>query len=96
MWRARSGSPLPESLSRVARAVPAENGLRVAWLLEPPAESYALGTVLKSRVLFHNSGQNPIMFLTETWHQDDQHQARDADGQEIKVGSTWYQASRQC
>ncbi len=30
------------------------------------------------------------MFLTETWHQDDHHQARDASGQEINVGSTWY------
>jgi hypothetical protein len=90
MRRVRSGSPLPESLSKVAWGTPAENGLRVAWILEPPAESYSLGTVLKSRVLFHNSGQNPIMVMTETWHQDDQHQARDAVGQEIKVGSTWY------
>ena len=86
----KSGSPLPESLSKVAWGAPAENGLRVAWLLEPPAESYALGTVLKSRVLFHNSGQSPILFMTETWHQEDKHQARDGDGQEIKVGSTWY------
>ncbi|MFO1001610.1 MAG: M56 family metallopeptidase [Planctomycetaceae bacterium] len=90
MRRVRSGTPLPESLSKVAWGAPAENGLRVAWLLEPPAESYALGTVLKSRVLLHNSGQSPIMFLTETWHQDDRHQARDAAGQEIKVASTWY------
>jgi beta-lactamase regulating signal transducer with metallopeptidase domain len=86
----KSGSRLPESLGNAAWGELAENGLRVAWMLEPPAESYALDTVLKSRVLFHNSGKSPIMFLTETWHQDDRHQARDADGQEIKVGSTWY------
>jgi hypothetical protein len=86
----KSGSPLPESLSKVAWGAPAENGLRVAWVLEPPAESYAIGTVLKSRVLIHNNGLRPIFFLTETWHQTDEHQARDADGQEIKVGSTWY------
>lgn len=90
MHQVRSGTPLPESLRNVAWGTPAENGLRVAWGLEPPAESYALGTVLKSRVLFHNSGQSPILFLTETWHQEDKHQARDGDGQEIKVGSTWY------
>jgi beta-lactamase regulating signal transducer with metallopeptidase domain len=90
MRRVKSGTPLPESLRNVAWGKPAENGLRVAWVLEPPAESYSLGTVLKSRVLFYNSGQSPIVFMTETWHQDDRHQARDAAGQEIKVGSTWY------
>ncbi|MFO0978780.1 MAG: M56 family metallopeptidase [Planctomycetaceae bacterium] len=90
MRRVKSGSALPESLRNVAWGQPSENGLRVAWVLDPSANSYSLGTVLKSRVLFHNNGLRPIMFLTETWHQDDRHEARDAAGQEIKVGSTWY------
>ncbi|MBL8814298.1 MAG: DUF1549 domain-containing protein [Planctomycetaceae bacterium] len=90
MRRVKSGTPLPESLRNAAWGEPAENGLRVAWVLDPSADSYSLGTVLKSRVLFHNGGLRPIMFQTETWHQDDRHQARDAAGQEINVGSTWY------
>ncbi len=90
MRRIKSGSPLPESLRDVAWGEPAENGLRVAWVLEPAGDAHSFSSVLKSRVLFHNSGESPILFLAETWRQDDRHQARDASGQEIKVGSTWF------
>src|SRR5262249_39814986 len=61
------------------------NGLRAAWLLEPRAKEYALGTVLKARVLFHNTGKDPVVFTTETWHQWDEHKARDAKGNDVKV-----------
>jgi len=41
-------------------------------------------------VLFNNTGTKPVIFKTETWHQDDRHEARDAHGNAINVGSTWY------
>ena len=39
---------------------------------------YPHGSVLKARVLFHNAGNTPVVFQTETWHQDDTHTVRDA------------------
>lgn len=86
----KPGRPLPAELKNAAWGTPAANGLRAAWLLEPSAEQYPLGSVLKSRVLFHNTGKEPVLFTTETWHQDDPHTARDANGAEIKVSGTWY------
>lgn len=79
------GRPLPADLATAAWGEPAANGLRAAWLLEPVRDQYALGTVLKARVLFHNAGKTPVIFKTETWHQYDHHTARDAKGNEIKV-----------
>ncbi|MFN0128482.1 MAG: biopolymer transporter ExbD, partial [Verrucomicrobiales bacterium] len=86
----RRGAALPKELESAAWGTPAENGLRAAWLLEPRAEKYAAGTVLKARVLFHNAGKAPVVFQTETWHQDDKHTARDARGVEIPVKATWF------
>ncbi len=63
-------------------------GLRMAWLLEPKEESYALGGVLKSRVLFHNTGKIPVCFATENWIQSGMHMAKDAAGKEISVWAT--------
>jgi len=45
---------------------------------------------MKARVLFNNTGTKPIIFKTETWHQNDRHTARDANEVAINVGSTWY------
>lgn len=90
MGNLQAGKPLPAELATAAWGAPAANGLRAAWLLEPRAEQYPLGSVLKARVLFHNSGKAPVVFKTETWHQADPHTARDAKGGEIKVSSTWY------
>jgi beta-lactamase regulating signal transducer with metallopeptidase domain len=90
MRMVRAGEPLPAELQSAAWGKPAANGLRAAWLLEPRAEQYALGTVLKARVLFHNSGTTPVVFETETWHQSDDHSARDAKGVEIPVNATWF------
>ena len=84
------GEPLPTELTSAAWGTPLANGLRAAWLLEPHAEQYAIGSVLKTRVLFHNSGKTPVVFMTETWHQDDRHSARDAKGTQITVSGTWY------
>lgn len=90
MHKVLHGKPLPDSLKDADWGTPVANGLRAAWLLDPRAEQYPLSTVLKSRVLFHNNGKEPVTFSTETWHQDDPHTARDANGQEIKVTATWY------
>lgn len=86
----KAGQPLPKELESAAWGAPAENGLRAAWLLEPRAEQYAHGTVLKARVLFHNSGKEAVVFQTETWHQYDGHKALDAKGAEISVKATRY------
>jgi hypothetical protein len=90
MRNLRRGEPLPVELTSAAWGAPAANGLRAAWLFEPRADEYPLGTVLKARVLFHNAGQAPVIFKTETWHQYDAHTARDANGAEIKVSGTRY------
>ena len=90
MRNLRPGRPLPAELSTAAWGAPTANGLRAAWMLEPRAEQYALGSVLKARVLFHNAGKEPVVFMTETWHQYDPHTARDAKGSEIKVSGPRY------
>ena len=90
LWKVRSGEPLPVELENAAWGTPANNGLRAVWLLDPRAEEYPLGTVLKTRVLFHNSGTKPVVFKTETWHQSDRHTARDAMGGVINVGNVLY------
>ena len=86
----KRGQPLPVELTTAAWGPPVANGLRAAWLLEPQAEQYAKGSVLKARVLFHNTGKNPVVFMTETWHQQDRHKAHDSKGVEIKVSGVWY------
>jgi beta-lactamase regulating signal transducer with metallopeptidase domain len=85
-----AGKPLPVELKSAAWGAPQASGLRAAYLLEPRAEQYALGSVVKTRVLFHNSGTVPVVFTTETWHQEDKHSARDAKGAEITVKATWF------
>ena len=86
----KAGKPLPADLANAAWGKPIDNGLRAAWLLEPRAEQYPLGSILKGRVLFHNSGKVPVVFSTETWHQNDQHAARDESLDDCKISSTWY------
>ena len=48
----KPGQPLPAELTNAAWGEPAANGLRAAWLLEPQAEKFPLGTVLKARRAF--------------------------------------------
>lgn len=79
-----SGKPLPDEFTNAPWGKPAANGLRIAWLLEPRAETYALDSVLKSRVLFHNTGKAPVCFATQDWIQVG-HKAEDASGKDISV-----------
>jgi hypothetical protein len=82
----KPGSPLPPSLADAPWGEAQTNGLRLAWLLEPRSPEHRLQTPLRSRVLFHNSGKDVVVFRTRTWHQVS-HEARDAKGGEIKVDS---------
>jgi beta-lactamase regulating signal transducer with metallopeptidase domain len=85
----RRGEPLPKDLAGAPWGPAQPNGLRMAWLLEPRAAEHRLGTPLKSRILFHNSGKDTVVFRTRTWHQGG-HTARDTTGAEIKVeATTW-------
>ena len=59
----------------------------MAWLLEPRAAEYRLGTPLNSRILIHNAGKDVIVFRTRAWHQG-RHTARDTKGANIKVDAT--------
>ena len=89
----RTGKPLPPDLTNAPWGKALENGLRAAWMFEPKADQYPLGTVLKSRVLFHNSGKEPIAFRTPSWHQEPTHKARDDQGNAIPVPAThWLNA----
>lgn len=85
-----SGKPLPDDLKDVPWGEAQPNGLRAAWLLEPRGNEYRLNTPLKSRVLFHNSGKNAVVFRALTWNQSGEHKAHDAQGQEINIFSTWW------
>ena len=84
----RPGRPLPAELAGAAWGRPAANGLRAAWVLDPVAEQYPLGTNLKSRILFHNSGTKTVVFRTPHWHQYASHGARDGNGAAIPVSAT--------
>ncbi len=79
------GKPLPDELAEAPWGKPAQNGLRTAWLLEPHAPTHALDSVMKSRVLFHNTGKATVCFATEDWVQSGRHKATNANGKEISV-----------
>ena len=96
MRNLKPGQPLPVELMTAAWGAPAANGLRAAWLLEPRRAVCRTARVLKARVLFHNTGTEPVVFSTETWHQYDPHAARDTKGwtiHRLRPGMT--RASRQ-
>ena len=82
------GKPLPQQLVSAPWGEAHSSGLRVAWLLDPAAKSYPLGTPLKSRILFHNTGKNAVVFRTRTWRQSGQHKALDGAGADIRISST--------
>ncbi len=84
------GKPLPAELTDAAWGQRAANGLRGAWQVEPGADQYRLGTNLKVRILFHNTGKETVVFRTPAWHQYATHQARDANGAGINVTSTYW------
>jgi beta-lactamase regulating signal transducer with metallopeptidase domain/WD40 repeat protein len=84
----RRGEPLPAELAGAAWGQPAANGLRAAWVFDPDAGQHPFGTALKSRILFHNTGKETVIFQTPDWHQYSNHEARDANGAAIPVPAT--------
>ncbi|MEI8382411.1 MAG: TIGR03067 domain-containing protein, partial [Planctomycetota bacterium] len=84
------GKPLPVDLKDAPWGEAQPNGLRAAWLLEPRGNEHRLNTPLKSRVLFHNTGKNAVVFRALTWNQSGGHKALDAQGKEININSTWW------
>lgn len=83
------GQRLPASFEKVNWGEPLPGGLRMAWVLEPRAEKYHLGSSLKSRVLIQNSGNEPVAFVTRSFHQPE-HKASKTDGTAIQMESTFW------
>ena len=80
------GKPLPDELANAPWGEPAPNGLRIAWLLEPRAQTQPLDSVMKSRVLFHNTGKATVCFATGGLDPVRRgHKATDANGKGISV-----------
>ncbi|HEY3968438.1 MAG TPA: M56 family metallopeptidase [Planctomycetaceae bacterium] len=84
----QTGQWLPAELENAPWGDAEPNGLRMAWLLEPRAEQHRLGTTLKSRLLFHNSGKAAVVFRALTWNQSGSHRAIDAASLRINITST--------
>ncbi|CAN5159474.1 hypothetical protein BH23VER1_BH23VER1_03320 [soil metagenome] len=89
--RVKPGEAWPEDkLAALPFGPAADNGLRAAWIFDPMNETYAVGDVLESRIIFHNSGAAPVEFVTDQWHQDDTWHVTDAEGNEIPTRKTWF------
>jgi len=68
----KPGAPIDaEKLGRLAWGAPATNGLRAACYFEPTREAYADGEVVKRRVVFHNTGKEPVLFTVGLGGNDD-------------------------
>ena len=85
----QAGRPLPAELENAAWGEAKPNGLRMAWLLEPRTEQYAIGARLRSRILIHNSGKETTFFTANSFNQAGG-EARGAKDEEIKVTSTYW------
>ncbi len=83
------GQVLPASLQSANWGKALPGGLRMAWILEPVADQYRLGSSLKSRVVIHNSGKEPVAFVTRSFHQP-AHSAINAAGAAIQLESTMW------
>jgi hypothetical protein len=59
----KPGAPIEkEKLQRLAWGPAAPNGLRAACYFEPTKEAYADGEEVVRRLVFHNGGQEPVLF----------------------------------
>ncbi len=81
------GQQLPVAWQNADWGKPLEGGLRMAYVLEPLSDQYHIGTELKARILLHNTGKEPVTFIT-TGFQQPTHTATLADGGELKLDST--------
>ncbi|MFO1065480.1 MAG: M56 family metallopeptidase [Pirellulales bacterium] len=83
------GHALPASMKDSNWGDVLPSGLRMAWILEPHSQEYPLGSALKSRVIIHNSGNEPVMFVTRSFQQP-RHGAVTENGAAVKMASTFW------
>ena len=83
----RTGKPLPSELESAPWGSASPEGLRVAWLLDPRADEYHLNTPLRSRLLYHNAGNDSVIFRLVSWNQGG-HKARSGAGEALETKST--------
>jgi len=87
----KPGNPIDaEKLRRLAWGSPATNGLRVACYFEPTKEAYADGEVVKRQVVFHNSGEEPVLFTVGLGGNDDGWTVVDDHGQQVPLQHVTY------
>jgi len=87
----KPGAPIDtEKLRRLAWGPPAPNGLGAASYFEPTKEAYVDGEVVKRRVVFHNSGKDPVLFTVGLGGNDDGWTVVDEQGQELPLEHVTY------
>jgi beta-lactamase regulating signal transducer with metallopeptidase domain/biopolymer transport protein ExbD len=85
----RSGAPLPPELATAPWGEPNTEGLREARPLDPQAQSYPVGTALRSRILLHNAGKVPLLLRSTSWMQPG-YEARDGLGNSLEMTSVFW------
>ena len=87
----KPGAPIDaEKLRLLAWGPPATNGLRAACYFEPTKEAYVDGEVVKRRVVFHNSGNAPVLFTIGLGGNDDGWTVVDERGREVRLEHITY------
>lgn len=81
-----SGSPAAEDTLKLAFGSPLPGGLRVAVSSPAPGTRFQTGEVLPLHFVFHNSGSQPVDFLSDTWRQWDSWQFPKSDGTFASAG----------
>jgi hypothetical protein len=81
------GQQLATSLKEAHWGEALAGGLRMAWILEPRENKYHLGSSLKSRVVLHNSGNEPVVFVTRSFQQPP-HTVVSSSGAAVNIEST--------
>lgn len=83
-------SPPAEELAKLPFGPAGQDGLRVAWVFDPAKDTYAVGDVVKCRIIFHNNGSDRVSFKTDQWHQNDKWTVTNAAGEKVEVKTTWF------
>jgi len=79
-----------EKLRLLAWGPPATNGLRAACYFEPTKGTYVDGEVVKRRVVFHNSGKEPVLFTVGLGGNDDGWAVVDDQGRKVPFQHVTY------
>jgi hypothetical protein len=84
------GQPLPAALEKADWGEPLPGGLRMAFVLEPRAPEYRLGTEVKARIILHNSGNEHVAFVTSSFQQPGHSATLGDGGAKFKIDSTFW------